>query len=155
MCVMDPAGRRLKIPVWMLSQDCAATKITERPHLTKGALLSLASLVTSQLNSKGDIHGNPVRFSPEIGASAKDRNVKSVRGLLLVSMRERWPSAARTACLVRDLKPIIPRPLIHACLAILKSLRSASPVAALSVQSTSTEHPFLVVCGPCCLPALT
>ena len=61
----------------------------------------------------------------------------------------------RTACLVRDLKPIIPRPLIHACLAILKSLRSASPVAALSVQSTSTEHPFLVVCGPCCLPALT
>src|SRR5262245_29085638 len=34
---------------------------------------------------------------------AKDRNVKSVRRLPLVSMRERWPSAARTACLVRDL----------------------------------------------------
>ena len=45
--------------------------------------------------------------------------------------------------------------LNQACWTILKSLRSASPFAALSVQSTSTEHPFLVVCGPCCLPALT
>src|SRR5215467_13989268 len=43
----------------------------------------------------------------------------------------------------------------QACWEILISLRSASPVAALSVQSTSTLHPCLVVCGPCCLLALT
>ena len=40
-------------------------------------------------------------------------------------------------------------------LAITKSLRSASCVAALSVQRTRREQPFLVLCGPCCLPALT
>lgn len=43
----------------------------------------------------------------------------------------------------------------YACLEITKSLRFASPVAALSVQSTSTLQPLLVVWGPCCLPALT
>ena len=112
-------------------------------------LPDLGSLVCGSLTESGAI------LTRDRCKRAKDRNVKSVRRLLSVSMRERLPSAARTACLVRDLKPIIPRPLFHACLAILKSLRSASPVAALSVQSTSTEHPFLVVCGPCCLPALT
>jgi len=43
----------------------------------------------------------------------------------------------------------------EACLAIKKSLRSASCVAALSVQRMSREQPFLVLCGPCCLSALT
>src|SRR5262249_43284545 len=46
-------------------------------------------------------------------------------------------------------------PAHQACWMTLKSVRSASPVAALLVQSTSTVHPFLVLCGPCCLPALT
>ena len=36
-------------------------------------------------------------------------------------------------------------PNTYACLEITKSLRSASPVAVLSVQSTSTSQPFLVV----------
>src|SRR4029077_16236645 len=49
VCVMDPAGRRLKIPVWMLLPECAEIKISQQPHLGKHALLSLASLITSQL----------------------------------------------------------------------------------------------------------
>ena len=44
--VVDPAGRRLKVPVWMLLSDCAKIKITERPHLSKKALLSLTSLLS-------------------------------------------------------------------------------------------------------------
>ena len=35
VCVMDPAGRRLKIPVWMLSRECAEIVISEQPHLGK------------------------------------------------------------------------------------------------------------------------
>lgn len=58
VCVIDPACRRLKIPVWMLSQDYADVKITERPHLSKEALLSLASLIASQLDCKDHIHDN-------------------------------------------------------------------------------------------------
>src|SRR5580704_5816326 len=42
VCVMDPAGRRLKIPIWMLLPECAETTISQRPHLSKQALLSLA-----------------------------------------------------------------------------------------------------------------
>ena len=38
--VIDPTGRRLKIPLWMLSPDSAEMKIVERAHLSRGALLS-------------------------------------------------------------------------------------------------------------------
>src|SRR5215510_16105629 len=51
VCVMDAAGRRLKIPIWMLSPECAEITISQRPHLGKQALLSLASLIASQLDS--------------------------------------------------------------------------------------------------------
>src|SRR4029079_8984520 len=53
VCVIDPAGRRLKIPIWMLLPECAEITISQRPHLGKRALLSLASLITSQLDSPG------------------------------------------------------------------------------------------------------
>jgi hypothetical protein len=56
VCVMDPGGRRLKIPVWMLLRECAEIMISERPHLGKEALLSLASLIASQPDSKGRVH---------------------------------------------------------------------------------------------------
>jgi len=76
---MDPAGRRLKIPVWMLFcpsakagrwgglchgpsreatedsrldavlPECAEIRISQRPHLGKKALLSLASLLRAAL----------------------------------------------------------------------------------------------------------
>ena len=58
VCVMDPAGRRLKIPIWMLLPECAEITISQRPHLGKQALLSLASLITSQLDSKDPDHDN-------------------------------------------------------------------------------------------------
>src|ERR1700681_4204906 len=65
VCVVDPGGRRLKIPIWMLLPECAETTISQRPHLSKQALLSLASLITSQLDSKDPVHDNlrqtPVR----------------------------------------------------------------------------------------------
>src|SRR6201982_1853404 len=56
VCVMDPAGRRLKIPIWMLLPECAEIAISKRPHLGKQALLSLASLISSQLDSKDPVH---------------------------------------------------------------------------------------------------
>ena len=55
--VIDPTGRRLKIPVWMLLPDCAEIKITERPHLSKESLLSLASLL-SLPDPEGHVHDN-------------------------------------------------------------------------------------------------
>ena len=58
VCVMDPAGRRLKIPIWMLLPECAEITISQRPHLGKQALLSLASLITSHLDSKDPVHAN-------------------------------------------------------------------------------------------------
>ncbi len=58
VCVVDPAGRRLKIPTWMLLPECAETTISQRPHLGKQVLLSLASLITSQLDSKDPAHDN-------------------------------------------------------------------------------------------------
>src|SRR5215475_6515761 len=51
-------GRRLKIPIWMLLLECAEITISPRPHLGKQALLSLASLITSQLDSKDPVHAN-------------------------------------------------------------------------------------------------
>jgi hypothetical protein len=47
---IDPTGRRLKIPVWMLLPECAEIKITERPPLSKEALLSLTSLLPTPHN---------------------------------------------------------------------------------------------------------
>jgi hypothetical protein len=44
--VIDRAGKRLKIPVWMLSPDSTGIKISERVHLSKEALLSLTSLLS-------------------------------------------------------------------------------------------------------------
>ena len=61
VCVMDPAGRRLKIPVWMLLPECAGIRISQRPHLGREALLSLASLIASQLASKDRVHDNPLQ----------------------------------------------------------------------------------------------
>ena len=56
ICVLDPGGRRLKIPVWMLEPECARIIVSEQPHLGKEALLSLASLIGSQLDSKDWAH---------------------------------------------------------------------------------------------------
>jgi hypothetical protein len=54
VCVMDPAGSRLKIPVWMLLPECAEIRISRRPHLGKEALLSLAFLEFGVLGAVPD-----------------------------------------------------------------------------------------------------
>jgi hypothetical protein len=40
----------------MLLRECAELMISRRPHLGKEALLSLASLIASQRDSKGRVH---------------------------------------------------------------------------------------------------
>ena len=42
----------------MLSPDCTEIKITERPHLSREALLALASLIASQLDPEDHVHDN-------------------------------------------------------------------------------------------------
>jgi len=76
VCVMDPAGRRLKIPVWMLSRECAEIVISEQPHLGKEALLSLASLIASQPDSKGCVHDDLLQ-TPVGGSEGGHRGATS------------------------------------------------------------------------------
>ena len=43
--VLDPAGRRLKIPVWMLLPNAAHPELAEQAHLSKQSLLNLTGLL--------------------------------------------------------------------------------------------------------------
>jgi len=56
--VIDSTGRRLKIPVWMLLPDSAEIKITEQAYLSKEALLSLASLLSTPREIEDRVHAN-------------------------------------------------------------------------------------------------
>src|SRR6516225_11214286 len=56
--VIDPTGRRLKIPMWMLLPDSAEIKIAEQAYLSKEALLSLASLVSTPKEIEDRVHAN-------------------------------------------------------------------------------------------------
>jgi len=56
--VIDPTGRRLKIPMWMLLPDSAEIKITEQAHLGKEALLSLVSLVSTSGEIEDRVRAN-------------------------------------------------------------------------------------------------
>ena len=58
VAVVDPTGKRLKIPVWMLSPECAAITITEQPYLSSESLLSLASLLSTRLHTAEQIRDN-------------------------------------------------------------------------------------------------
>src|SRR6516164_2815768 len=80
VCVIDAGGRRLKIPIWMLSRDCAEIHITERPHLSKEALLSLASLMSSQLDSKDHKHDNLLQTAVD-GCKGGRRGATTTSGL--------------------------------------------------------------------------
>src|SRR5262249_61820505 len=53
VCVMDPAGRRMKIPVWMLLPAGAGIRISPQTHLRKRAVRSPGTLIPSQLDSQG------------------------------------------------------------------------------------------------------
>ena len=56
--VIDPTGRRLKVPVWMLLSDCVDTKIVEQPTLSKDALLSLTSLLAVPRDAAQQVRDN-------------------------------------------------------------------------------------------------
>jgi hypothetical protein len=56
--VVDPIGKRLKIPTWMLSPECGAMTITEQPHLSSESLLSLAPLLSTRLHTADQIRDN-------------------------------------------------------------------------------------------------
>ncbi len=56
--VSDPAGRRLKIPLWMLLPNSAEMKIAQQPLLSKEALLSLTSLLVTLPNIEDRVHDN-------------------------------------------------------------------------------------------------
>lgn len=52
--VSDRAGKRLKIPIWMLSPSSAEIGISVRAVLSKEALLSLSSLLAIQMQRDHD-----------------------------------------------------------------------------------------------------
>jgi hypothetical protein len=50
--VIDAAGKRLKIPVWMLLPEAANVGITEQAYLGRDSLLSLSSLLKQLIATK-------------------------------------------------------------------------------------------------------
>ena len=52
MSVKEPTGKRLKIPVWMLTPDASHLQIVAQPLLSKEALLSLTSLLAPLLDNE-------------------------------------------------------------------------------------------------------
>jgi hypothetical protein len=55
---VDAAGKRLKIPTWMLLPDSASVQIVEQPHLNQEALLGLTTLLATLLDSKDSVNDN-------------------------------------------------------------------------------------------------
>ena len=56
--VLDPNGRRLKIPTWMLSAEVVDARIAEQAYLSKHALQRLADLLAIGLPSEDNNHDN-------------------------------------------------------------------------------------------------
>jgi hypothetical protein len=56
--VRDSNGRRLKIPIWMLSAEAAEATIAEQAYLSKHALQSLADLLAIRLQTEDNNHDN-------------------------------------------------------------------------------------------------
>jgi hypothetical protein len=77
--VIDPVGKRLKIPVWMLLSDAAAITVAEKACLSRDSLLNLTSLLerhsgsgnsdnllqTSSDGCKGDHDAAVTTFGPD------------------------------------------------------------------------------------------
>ena len=56
--VLDPNGRRLKIPTWMLSAEAADVRIAQQAYLSKHALQSLVDLLAIRLPTEDNVHDN-------------------------------------------------------------------------------------------------
>ena len=59
--VIDPAGKRLKIPVWMTFSAAAEIRVSEHAHISGEALLKLVSLVVKR--TAAGIHDNLLQTS--------------------------------------------------------------------------------------------
>jgi hypothetical protein len=76
VAVVDPVGKRLKIPAWMLSPVAGKSAITSQASLSRESLLSLVALLkstgeksdnllqTSKDKSKGDRHAATATTKP-------------------------------------------------------------------------------------------
>jgi hypothetical protein len=76
VAVVDPIGRRLKIPAWMLAPIAGKAEITSQASLSRESLLSLVALLksagekndnllqTSTDKSKGDRHAATATTKP-------------------------------------------------------------------------------------------
>jgi hypothetical protein len=84
--IIEPTGRRLKIPVWMLLPECAEIKITERPRLSKEALLSLTSLLPTPHNPKTTVG---ITFCKRLLTDAKEGAVVQLHFLDLMIRKEK------------------------------------------------------------------
>jgi hypothetical protein len=79
VCVIDSAGKRLKIPIWMLSRECAEIKISERPSLSREALLSLTSLLPTPHNPKDPGRDNLLQTAVD-GCEGGRRGATTISG---------------------------------------------------------------------------
>src|SRR5207302_668244 len=77
--IIDPTGRRLKIPVWMLLPECAGIKIQERPRLSTEALLSLTSLLSTPHNPKDHNRDNLLQTAVD-GCEGGHRSATTISG---------------------------------------------------------------------------
>ena len=77
--IIEPTGRRLKIPVWMLLPECAEIKITERPRLSKEALLSLAALLSPPHDPEDHARDNLLQTAVD-GCKGGHRGATTISG---------------------------------------------------------------------------
>jgi hypothetical protein len=77
--LIDPMGRRLKIPVWMLLPECAEIRITERPRLSKEALLSLAALLSPPHDPEDHARDNLLQTAVD-GCKGGHRGATTISG---------------------------------------------------------------------------
>ena len=78
--LIDPTGRRLKIPVWMLLPECAEIKITERPRLSMEALLSLTLLLPTPHNSEKNTGRDTLLQTAVDGCEGGRRGATTISG---------------------------------------------------------------------------
>jgi hypothetical protein len=103
--IIDQTGRRLKIPVWMLLPECAEIKIQERPRLSKEALLSITSLLSTPHNPKSHDRDNLLQTAVD-GCEGGHRSATTLsRPDIPKSKRSRADGRKGTRCFDRSHGP--------------------------------------------------
>jgi hypothetical protein len=76
VAVVDPTGKRLKIPTWMLSPAAGKAEIGPRASLNRESLLRLVTLLKSIHNKNRD---NLLRTSADAGKGDRDAATATVK----------------------------------------------------------------------------